>query len=894
MTGLMWRTLARSPRRLLVGVLGIAVPVALLAATAFFVDTSSRSMTRRALANVRIELQAVASSPLVDTAAQRAQLAHVAGVTRVEPFAAADLMVSFAGSPPVKARLFAVEPSYLANHPWVRPTSGSLALGALLSDPLRATLPGSPASVTISLPGDGVAPAELGVGGTVDLRAADPWFSVTSGDAQGDVFFSPNAVVIDYATFERAILPALRADAKASSSAGATTGTPSAPSTGLAPNSLETHVAVDQRIFNSDPSLAVTRSLALKRTMERTVADLSVVDNGSEALTRAKADAVNAKVLFLLLGIPGVLVAGALTLSTASALVAAQRREQALLRLRGATTRQLVRLATVTALAVGLVGSAAGLALGALGVDVLLGSQVWQGVGRGQLAVSAGLAVVAGLMVTGLRLLPVTKAARRSSVVDERQVLDRGWAPAWRRRRLDLVAVAVGLAILGINVLTGGFRQAPTEGQTLALSFYVLLAPLALWLGAGLLAMRGVAALFARATRPQRARPLGTWTGAALRWMGRRPARAGATMVLGVLAVAYGTNVLAFVHTYDVAKRTEVGVAVGSDIRVTPAQVTPAPVPPLSAPDVAASTPIRIVSGLLGTDRRAALAIEPASYGQAVRYAPLVIDGRGLDGIGGDPLGVLVVQDVAKSSGVVPGDPLTVVFTDGAGRPHPVTLHTLGVYRAVAPSVPQTELVVNVRALEAAGIAPLPSPDLYLARAGPGHPVAAVAARLDAAAAPSAVWKVTTFSDALATEQSTLATLDLRGLGRIDTTGTALIAALGIAVLGAFVVLERRREMAVLRAIGATTSQVLTSPAIEGAATVAVSVALGVPLGLCMTTITTRVLGLVFTLPPPLLRVQASEVAVLVALVAGASAISLGAALAAVARLRPAAVLREA
>jgi len=893
MTGLVWRTLARSPRRLLVGLLGIAVPVALLAATSFFVDTSSRSMTRRALVNVKIEIQAVASSPLVDTAAQRAQLARVAGVTRVEPFAAADLMVAFGGSAPVKARVFAVEPSYVANHPWVRPTSGSLATGVLLSDPLRATLPGPPAGVTISLPGDAVAPADLPVGGTVDLRAADPWFAVTSGDAQGDVFFSPNAVVVDYATFERAILPALRADA-ASASSGATTATPSAPLTALASNSLETHVTVDQKIFNSDPSLAVTRSLALKRTMERTVADLSVVDNGAEALTKAKADAVNAKILFLLLGIPGVLVAGALALSTASALVAAQRREQALLRLRGATTRQLVRLATVTALAVGLVGSVVGLVLGALGVDVLLGSQAWQGVGQGQLAVSAGLAVVAGLVVTGLRLLPVTRAARRSSVVDERQVLDRGWAPTWRRRRLDLVAVAVGFAILGINILTGGFRQAPTEGQTLALSFYVLLAPLALWLGVGLLAVRGAAALFARATRPERARPLRTWTGAALRWMGRRPARAGATMVLGVLAVGYGTNVVAFVHTYDVAKRTEVGVAVGSDVRVTPAQVTPAPVPPLSAPDVAASTPIRIVSSLLGTDRRAVLAIDPVSYGAAVRYAPLVTAGRGVDSLGGDPAGILVAQDVAKSSGVVPGDPLKVVFTDGGGKAHPITLHTMGVYRAVAPSVPQTELVVNVRALEAAGMAPLPNPDFYLARAAPGHPVGAVAARLDAAAGSSAAWKVGTFSDALAVEQSTLASLDLQGLGRIETAGTALIAALGIAVLGAFVVLERRREMAVLRAIGATTPQVLTSPALEGIATVAVSVVLGVPLGLGMTTLTTRVLGLVFTLPPPLLRVQASEVGILVGLVAGASAITLGAALAAVARLRPAAVLREA
>ena len=45
------RTLVRSPRRLLVGVVGIAIPVALFAGTAFFVDTATRSMTSRTIAS---------------------------------------------------------------------------------------------------------------------------------------------------------------------------------------------------------------------------------------------------------------------------------------------------------------------------------------------------------------------------------------------------------------------------------------------------------------------------------------------------------------------------------------------------------------------------------------------------------------------------------------------------------------------------------------------------------------------------------------------------------------------------------------------------------------------------------------------------------------------------
>lgn len=145
----------------------------------------------------------------------------------------------------------------------------------------------------------------------------------------------------------------------------------------------------------------------------------------------------------------------------------------------------------------------------------------------------------------------------------------------------------------------------------------------------------------------------------------------------------------------------------------------------------------------------------------------------------------------------------------------------------------------------------LPNPDFYLARVAPGQTPSAVAARIAAGAGPSAAWKVQTFDNALAVEQSTLASLDLAGLGRIEVLGASVIAALGVAVLGAFVVLERRREAAILRSMGATTAQLLTSPALESLSTVAVSLGLGIPLGLGMATLSTRVLTLLFSLPPP-------------------------------------------
>jgi len=48
--------------------------------------------------------------------------------------------------------------------------------------------------------------------------------------------------------------------------------------------------------------------------------------------------------------------------------------------------------------------------------------------------------------------------------------------------------------------------------------------------------------------------------------------------------VAFGTNLLCFVHTYDVAKRAEASLSIGADLRITPAQSNPPPVPPLQSP----------------------------------------------------------------------------------------------------------------------------------------------------------------------------------------------------------------------------------------------------------------------------------------------------------------------
>jgi putative ABC transport system permease protein len=875
----------RAPRRLLLAALGVAFPVAMLAATLLFVDAAARAMTPVALAPVQVPMRALATSLDVDMDAVGRRLAAVPGVAGVDRFAAADVTVRAPGTAArATARLFAVDPAYLRRYPWVRVAGGTLGGGALLNETLRSR-PGfaGARAVSVELP-DGARPlATVPVTGTVDLRQATTWFAIPTGEVQGDVAVVPRALVVDYATFERSLLPALRR------ALGPTTSVLNPGLTDLPPVDLEAHLAVDRRAYPADPGRAAAWSERLREELERQAPGAVVVaDEAAEFLALAADDATNAWFLFLLLAVPGVLCAAGLSLAAESALAEAHRREDALLRLRGASEGQLARLAAAHAALAGAAGALAGLAAAVAAVSAVNGRPVWREVPAGRLAASLALALCAAAAIVGVRLWRLRRAGRRGEVAAQRRLLERGWAPTWRRARLDLVAVAAGATVLVAYVVTGGLRRAAVEGLSLSLFFSVLLAPIALWLGVALLAVRGLLAAAARRARPGRAPPRG-WRGATLRWVGRRPARTAVALTLGILAVAFGTEVVAFVATYHAARQADAAAAFGADLRLVPATGTPAPLPPLG-PAVAATTPVRYVPARAGTDRKTIIAVDPATYPPAVTVAPRMLAGRGVEALAGDPSGVLVAQEIADGFGVGPGDPLPVtVYPDDDERARNLSLRVVGVFRSFPPTDLLPELVVP-----AAGLAPplLPPPDFHLARVAPGRSPAAVAAELSNGGRTGG-FAVATAAGQVRREHRSLTALNLAGLSRIEAAAAGLAAALGVAVLGGFLVVERRRELAVLRTVGAGTAQALTGPAQEGAIAALGSLAIGVPLGLGLAVLAARVLGLFFFLPPPLLTVPALPLAALGLLVAAASALALGLALAAVNRRGVPAVLRE-
>ena len=938
------RLVRRPLRRFLLAAVGVAFPVAMLGSILLYVDGAVRSMTAVALRPVQVEMRALAASLDVDMAAVGTQISTSPGVQGIDRFASADILVSAPGVAPTPARLFAVDPSYFEHHREAKLADGALQPGgAVLAQPLRATDGFTTASsVTIALelaappppapaptdPGEDPSPAEppppppwslnMPVTGTADLREATTWYAVPSGDVQGDLAVVPRAMVIDYTTFEQAVLPELRKLA-----GGDRTWAFDPGNTDLPRASVELHVDIDHRAYPRDPGQADVWSATTRRVIERQAAGSVVVtDNAAEALQFAKEDATNAKILFLLLGVPGVLVGGALGLAAAGALAETQRREQSLLRLRGATNRQLVIVTSAQALAATVVGSALGLVAAGAAVTAVTGRAVWKEIPPERLWVTVALAVGVGLLTTAVRLLPVFRSGR-VEVTTGRKRLEASWNPLWRRAYLDVVLIGLGALLLGVNVLAGGLKPTPIEGQTLALAFYVLLAPIALWLGVTLLVARGLLALLRRASRPDRVRPLRSWPGTALRWLGRRPSRTVVALILCSLAVAFGTTVTAFTATYGTARAADRAAAIGSDLRLTPPVGTPDLPPPVAG--VAAASPVRVLPARVGNDRKTLSTIDLATYSQAATAPENLLTGQGVQGLAADPGGVVINKELADGFAAAPGDFLPVtIYPDDPLRTRILNLRVVGVFRAVPPSEPPAELVMSTAALTAAlaplspvpgatptpapapstpvtptpmttaptGQAPIPvpPPDFYLVKVSPGSSPPAVAEELRRRLP---TWTVTTLNALVIPEQRALTALNLRGLSRLEAVAAGLVAAVGVAILGAFFVLERRRESVILRTVGASTGQVVTAPVVESTVAVLGGLALGIPVGLGLGLLSIRILALFFTLPPPLLVVPTGAIAALAAVVLLASLVALTTALVRVVQQRPASVLRD-
>jgi putative ABC transport system permease protein len=626
-----------------------------------------------------------------------------------------------------------------------------------------------------------------------------------------------------------------------------------------------------------------------------------VIDNVSDALVAATSDSILAKVLFLFLGLPGVLVAAYLSRYAGGLLAEARRREQATLRARGAQPRHLISDLTYTALGVAVVGSALGLAVGLVTALVVLGPAALTSASKQSFLVSAIVSVGAGIATTLLAVyLPGRRALAREASSERREMEAPAAPPIWLRMKLDIVFLAAAALVWTITNLAGGFRITPAEGQSVSLSFYTLLAPMLVWLGVTLLAVRlllwGTGRLKLSAKRASR---LTTWT--LLRSVSRRSLALGSGVVALALAVAFGSSLALFIATYDAQKQADARFVVGSDIRVTPSalgQQSSDFAQQLQVGGVAAVTPVaQTSSAIVGTDKRTLVSIDAVGFPRVATlndsFFVNASAASSMSALRRDPTAVLVSSEMARTFNIQTGDQVNVQLADRSGRLVPATLRAAGVFKDF-PGYPQgIDMVANLAFYQSA--TGLSTVSMFLVRTADSSPgaVASAADRINAGPGHSAPLLLETSVTAFNRDQSTLTAVNLRGLGGLQVVYTVLISGAGIGIFVFGLLLQRRKEYVTMRALGIRMSQLWGLVFGEAAAVALVSLAIGSATGAVMAYMFVKILAPLFTIQPSSLAVPASQLAILATLVLGGTGLSVALAARSLRRLNPVELLRE-
>ena len=359
--------------------------------------------TREAIVPVRANAPRPAQLPVLAD-----KIGRIPGVRAADPLAFVDMAVGSISARgrivPGPVKLFSFDAAYQAHYPTIRMLSGKITpdSASISAEAARALKVGVGDTVALTVPGS-TTPLSMKVGGITDLSRATPLFSSRQSANLEKFIYVPYTIVVSYDTYHSKIVPSFERAAAARNS--------QIKSLPLE----ELDILLDRKQLNSDPGTALAQTHSTAAAIANVAREQDfLIDNASNTLEVAKGDAAVAKRMFVFLGLPGALLAAILTLYAGMLLAEAQRRESALLRVRGADRRHLMTLLGIRTVAIAGLGSLLGVTLGLVSVLLLLGSSVLFAASTAALLQSATIGVVGGIIVTALALyLPGRRLVRQ-------------------------------------------------------------------------------------------------------------------------------------------------------------------------------------------------------------------------------------------------------------------------------------------------------------------------------------------------------------------------------------------------------------------------------------------------------------------------------------------------
>ena len=589
---------------------------------------------------------------------------------------------------------------------------------------------------------------------------------------------------------------------------------------------LETSKAQEVYLGGEDAFSAVWVTAAPGTSQEQLLASVKEVlpegfraatgDATSERASTRIDEALSFVTTFLLVFAGVALTVGAfLIVNTFSILVAQRSRELALLRAIGASRRQVARSVLAEAGVVGLVGSAVGIAMGfvlAVGIKLLF-SRIGLDLSANELVLrprTVVVALVVGILVTlAAAYLPARRAGRVPPVAAMRD--DVALAESGLRWRLvvgaallaaGIAAMAAGLADLGsqptyvlgagaFGVLVGTALLSPVLGRP-------VLAAL------GWFYRRSFGAVGLMAEQNARRNPRRTAATASALMIG--VALVTMMSVLGASAKASLDQSLSEDIVADFVVSNAVGQAFSSTVADEIEQVD----------GVAAVARVRSAVLQVDGDRDFASAVDPAAVDAVAR--PEIVTGTLADL---DATSVAISSELAADRGWAVGSTVKIGY---AGATTDATV----VATYVEGAVLQSDVTMSLEGFDAIGVPPTDRTVYVVAAPGVDRAVLGAALKDVVVDLPTV-----TVNDQETFAEEQRAPIDQLLFIVYALLGLAVvIAVLGIVNTLALSVIERVREIGLLRAVGLSRTQLRTMLRLESVAIALLGAVLGIVLGL--------------------------------------------------------------